>query len=164
MTTPTNPHLPGGQEPGYAPINPAGPVAPPQAPAPRRRWLPWAIVGGVALVLAIVAGILVAGGTFSDPPLVKARQACDPEKLGSRIDDGDRTLILDTKGEQDASGGAPLGLVACVMKELGSTAAVRSHVVETRALDGRQTDSWDGFTASWSYHPNTGISMVIEQD
>jgi hypothetical protein len=40
--------------------------------------------------------------------------------------------------------------------------AVREHMSQTRALDGRQTDSWEGFSASWSYHPDSGINLIVQ--
>ena len=27
---------------------------------------------------------------------------------------------------------------------------------------GRQTDSWESYEASWSYHPDNGLNIVIE--
>jgi len=33
----------------------------------------------------------------------------------------------------------------------------------TRALDGTQSDTWDGLQASWSYHPDSGINLLIEK-
>ena len=31
----------------------------------------------------------------------------------------------------------------------------------TRALDGRQTESWGKFRATWSYHPDSGLQLLI---
>lgn len=39
--------------------------------------------------------------------------------------------------------------------------SVKAHMFATRALDGRQTDTWPGFSASWSYHPDDGMDLVI---
>jgi len=38
---------------------------------------------------------------------------------------------------------------------------VSEAVWATRALDGRQEDSWPGYTAAWSYHPDSGLRMII---
>jgi hypothetical protein len=31
----------------------------------------------------------------------------------------------------------------------------------TSALNGRQEDSWQEFTASWTYHPDNGIDLIV---
>jgi hypothetical protein len=33
---------------------------------------------------------------------------------------------------------------------------------QTRALDGRQQDTWGGYTASWSYHPDSGMELIVQ--
>ena len=33
----------------------------------------------------------------------------------------------------------------------------------TRALDGRQQASWDGFEASWTYHPDNGLTLILRE-
>ena len=30
-----------------------------------------------------------------------------------------------------------------------------------RALDGQQTDEWDGISARWTYHPEDGLHLVL---
>lgn len=50
----------------------------------------------------------------------------------------------------------------CVLAELGAPSALQSKIGSTRALDGRQTDEWDGFAISWSYHPDDGANVLIE--
>jgi hypothetical protein len=32
---------------------------------------------------------------------------------------------------------------------------------KTRALDGRQTASWSFIEASWTYHPDNGLDVII---
>ena len=50
----------------------------------------------------------------------------------------------------------------CFLRQLGAPDAIEAAIGQTRALDGRQSDSWDGFDISWSYHPDSGASIVIE--
>lgn len=59
-------------------------------------------------------------------------------------------------GEQRERGSVLLGRV--VDAEVGVVARFGT----TRALDGQQTADWDGFTASWGYHPDTGLDVVVE--
>jgi hypothetical protein len=38
-----------------------------------------------------------------------------------------------------------------------------TEIDNTRALDGMQRDSWRKFKASWTYHPDDGLNIVIHQ-
>lgn len=38
---------------------------------------------------------------------------------------------------------------------------VQSRIASTRALDGVQEDSWDDYTAHWTYHPDDGVNITI---
>jgi hypothetical protein len=75
--------------------------------------------------------------------------------------DGGNTLIINASGDAIKSI-IDVQTVACVLDYLHTPAAVRAHISSTRALDGRQTDSWDGFTAAWTYHPDDGLDITIE--
>jgi hypothetical protein len=35
-------------------------------------------------------------------------------------------------------------------------------MMETRALDGRQEETWSGYAVSWSYHPDDGFNAIFE--
>ncbi|WP_269142641.1 hypothetical protein [Georgenia yuyongxinii] len=37
-------------------------------------------------------------------------------------------------------------------------------MTSTRALDGRQTAEWDGVVATWSFHPDDGLDVILELD
>lgn len=41
---------------------------------------------------------------------------------------------------------------------------ILSRIGTTRAMDGRQEGSWDGYVASWTDHPDDGLSILIEID
>ena len=77
------------------------------------------------------------------------------------VGDGGYTLSIDGEGEEDS--GADLSDIACVLFELEVSDAVVGRIDNTRALDGTQEGSWDNFFATWSYHPDSGLSMIIEE-
>ncbi len=83
---------------------------------------------------------------------------------GSSIADEGKTLIVDMMGEDDYTG-ASYGDVSCVVNDtdLAMPDYVVSAIESTRALDGRQSGEWDGFEAQWSYHPDSGLDLVIHQ-
>lgn len=82
---------------------------------------------------------------------------------GFRVGDGGNTLSIDSKGEEDASG-ADITDVVCILVALDVSDAVISRLESTRALDGRQEGSWEGYTATWGYHPDSGLDLVIETE
>lgn len=51
-----------------------------------------------------------------------------------------------------------------ILGELGFEDAVRRRMVETRALDGRQTAENDNFRASWTFHPDDGLQILFENN
>jgi hypothetical protein len=167
---------------GYAPEQyPAYPYAYGAPPPPRKksRKLP-IIIGAAVAGLVLVGGgvtalVMAAGSDTADQvaaaagmPVAAARSpfqdvqaSCDPSGSGTTIADNGKTLIIDSSGEEDLSG-ISYDALDCIMNAVHMSAAAQAHVGETRALDGRQQDSWDGFTASWTYHPDQGCDMVIQ--
>lgn len=99
-------------------------------------------------------------GTARMALLAKAVNACDTSRTGSAIADGGHTLTIDGSGKEDYEG-VSVPILECMLTQLAVPEAVKSHMVATRALDGRQTDEWGGFTASWSYHPDSGLDLII---
>ena len=79
------------------------------------------------------------------------------------LGDGGATITIDVKGNKDYSG-APYSAEACVLRHLGAPTSVTSHIEQTTAMDGRQTESWNGITIEWSYHPDRGPDMVVKLD
>jgi len=79
---------------------------------------------------------------------------------GAELGDAGESLTLDGAGDEDFTG-LPYSAVACVLNELEVPDATLNLVETTRALDGRQTASWDGFDATWSYHPDTGMNVTL---
>ena len=50
------------------------------------------------------------------------------------------------------------------LKELGFPNSILDKIGNTRALDGTLTAQGEKVTASWTYHPDDGLSLVIELD
>lgn len=76
--------------------------------------------------------------------------------------DNGRTLMIDHKGNEDP-GGATVDELACALALTGVPDAVLTRMDSTRAMDGVQHADWDGYTATWSYHPDTGLDVIIEE-
>lgn len=78
-----------------------------------------------------------------------------------KVEDGGRSLFLDMGGEDYGSGDLAYADVQCVLKELGTPESTLTAMGQTRALDGRQSDEWDGLEASWRYHPDDGLDVIV---
>ncbi|MGC0142113.1 hypothetical protein [Pseudactinotalea sp. Z1732] len=130
----------------------------------RRRWR---LIGllGIAVVVLVLAGTAY---WQSRPPAPTALEAAYErcgfeEDLGAQLADEGRTLLLQTAGEEN-----PLGMdyleVLCAFIALDVPTRVTTQIAATRALDGRVSDSWDVYTATWTYHPNSGLNLMITID
>ena len=129
----------------------------------RRRWVAITIPLGVAAV-ALLAGppIIHAVQEAMTPRFETAAEACELAPLLVVADKG-KTLTLTTAGESGVSY-TDIEDVACVLAKLEVPSYVVSHIDSTRALDGQQTDEWDGISARWTYHPEDGLHLVLRDD
>jgi hypothetical protein len=142
-------------------------TAPIPEPAPKKSAAKWVILAFAVLAVAITLVVVLAtrGGDASDDdhveyPLGGAVNICGTG--GGMVNgDGGRTLIMDTPGEDAASGDVPLADAFCVLGYLHVPDSVLQHIESTRALDGMQTASWDRYEARWTYHPDSGFDITI---
>jgi hypothetical protein len=115
-------------------------------------------LGVVTVTLAL---LVAAGPAFADGATVRnAAKKCHVKK---NLADHGRTITLDTVGEEDSGVGDDISDVACVLLALKAPTFVVTEIDNTRALDGMQRDHWRGFKASWTYHPDDGLNIVIHQ-
>lgn len=153
--------------PGVAP--PAGETSSPPLMIRRPWWIAPALAAMGLVTLASVtlaAWVLAHDPAAEEPPVTVgptlrvAHEAC-----GSRGDlsDADRTLYLDMKGEDIGSGALSWTTVECYLTELQAPEYIVRHMQSTRALDGRQSGSWETFEASWTYHPDDGLDILVRQ-
>jgi len=119
------------------------------------------VVGASVVALALsLGGPAAAGETAAGTAVFEAAyESCGPSE-GLDLVDGGTTLALDAQGEEDFTG-ASYETVDCVLGALEAPSRVTELMNSTRALDGRQTGTWDGITATWSYHPDTGLDLLL---
>ena len=142
------------------------PVSPTQAPLRKSRKPLFFGLGGLAI--GIAAGLMLgaAGGAVGSalaessaiPNAVEKCAAVDT--TGVDVMDKGKSLNLRTTGEE--SEGADFLTVGCVLTELNAPDSLTTRLGSTRALDGTQTGEWAGFTASWTYHPDNGLNIIVE--
>lgn len=166
---PVVPGLPDGQQ-----SPPADSASPPSLPTSKRRWWP-AVISGM-VVLLIGAGVAVFLLLRKDSPVTPLAQpvptTAGPTALRTayescgrvgEISDGDRTLFLDMRGEEAGSGVLSISDITCILGGLNTPSYVIHEMEQTRALDGRQSETWGDFEASWSYHPDDGLDVLIRE-
>lgn len=93
------------------------------------------------------------------PPLEAAKAACAPTAVSAKLGDEGSSLMLDGSGKDKA--GLTTERIACILTNIGTPDHVISRMDSTRALDGMQDAEWDGYTASWTYHPDNGLDVIL---
>lgn len=111
--------------------------------------------------------VRAAGGSIEEKPtkLEQAVADCDEMGLGSdyvTLGDEGRSLTADHQGDEDAAG-ASLEELVCVLAMSDVPDSVIAQMEQTRALDGMQSAEWDGLTATWTYHPDNGMDLILEE-
>ena len=53
--------------------------------------------------------------------------------------------------------------VVCVFVSVDMPDSVVARIDATLALDGMQSSEWDDYTATWTYHPDNGLFIVVEE-
>ncbi|THV22824.1 hypothetical protein [Glycomyces paridis] len=151
-----------------APEPPSGPppaaVTPPATTVRRDHRLVWTtVIAGAAFFLGLGVGLAVdrPGGGGSDPhALEAAKEECASGSSDVRIGDEGATLVIDRAGAEEMPG-ATLSQLDCLLGELDVPDSVVERIQNTRALDGYQEADFDGYTASWTFHPDDGLNLTI---
>jgi hypothetical protein len=78
-----------------------------------------------------------------------------------QVADEGTSIVID--GPSDESAGLTDAITGtfCVLEELEVPTFVTTQIENTTSLMGRQEASWDGIEASWSYHPDNGLDLVL---
>jgi hypothetical protein len=183
---------PSAAEPPPAPsVTPATPVTTATSVPPRRSRAPWVVT--VVALLAAAAFAFLWQSTSSDLDTAKgalaemtderdALQSAEDARVaeeeafpdvyeivtkhlsagGSGVDiSGDESYVsIDLTGSAlyDTSD------LGDALKELGFPNSILDRIGNTRALDGTLSADGEKVTASWTYHPDDGLSLVIERD
>lgn len=115
----------------------------------------------IALVVAGALAITLTGCVSSFDTFQKAYDSCGTPS-GVSVSDNGTTISVDTMGEEDYSG-ATYGDLVCIIGAVGTPTYVNDGIMSVRAMDGRQTQEFDGIVVSYSYHPNSGMDIVFHK-
>ena len=105
----------------------------------------------------------------SDTQLQAVYDDCTTE-LGSgtfagRVEDEGYTLVLPGVGQEEPLPDqiGAIDSLECILEGTSASTAVQERISATRALDGMQEASWGSFSAVWTYHPNNGLRLIVEE-
>ncbi|ALO65812.1 hypothetical protein AS189_04035 [Arthrobacter alpinus] len=137
----------------------------PAVPVKSRQHLYFGLGG---LSIGLVAGLLLAAGgaalgdaMASSNAIPAALEECSVvDATGVEVMDNGKSLNLRTSGED--STGTDVASVVCVLNELEAPESIFTKLESTRALDGTQSTEWSGYAASWTYHPDNGLNIIVE--
>ena len=190
MTEPIQPEAqPAGQN-AYAQVPPA-PSVPPQGAAPtpqygqqaypeqsayspyppvaaprkshKQLWLGIGVgfVAGILLSVTVAVAGAVGSSVTASSAISDAVKGCNAQSSsGISVGDNGQSVSIDTKGQKDSSG-ASITDTACILKKLNVPDSVVSEMDATNALQGRQSATWDNIDATWSYHPDSGLNLIL---
>ena len=116
-----------------------------------------------SLVLVVGAGIGVYYLRFTATNgLSNAVDACHPAPGAVRLSTDRSTLTMDAYGEGRNQVSTPILL--CILDELHAPRAMHERMNATRAIDGMQEEQWGPYRATWTYHPDQGLHVVISSN
>lgn len=117
------------------------------------------IVGTIAaLVVTAFVGFMLTSGTSLNDVGATCEIAEAPEVVA--VLDGGDSLAVAGGGQMDVATKA----TTCVLDELDAPESVRTKVFDTSAIQGRQSDSFDGWQVSWTYQPAAGLLLLVEKE
>lgn len=122
----------------------------------------------VAILAILVCAVVVVFFVMSKSPKhnfhnLKYLQYIE-DNDGCKLSEDGKTMVLDSNPD-DVEGydnSAILGSIKVFNEQLGIPDSVLEKMYATRALDGRQTETYGRITISWTYHPNSGLEVIYE--
>lgn len=166
------------------PAVPPMPSGMPGQPSQRKRRARWPWLVGVAAVIVLASAIAIPLSLTAAAEAAEREAAAEAAREAAAAEEARLAMFTDARTACGIGGmstvttldggealemwrvtkfdGPTYATMVCVLEELGAPASVEVAIGQTRALDGRQSDAWDGFEASWTYHPDNGASILIE--
>ncbi|MHA3725057.1 hypothetical protein ACXR2T_14410 [Leucobacter sp. HY1910] len=59
--------------------------------------------------------------------------------------------------------GASYDTVWCFLESQGAPESLDVKIGRTRSLDGTREQAWGDFLATWTYHPDAGLNLLVER-
>ena len=114
----------------------------------------------VAIVLVLGAAVALYYLRFTGAQnFSSALDTCHASGSYVRLAADKSSLTLQAENESGRGLSAPV--FRCVLDELDAPASMRQRMLLTRAIDGTQEEQWGLYRATWTYHPDQGLNVVI---
>lgn len=118
-------------------------------------------ISALLVVAAVVGGLFIARSTAASG-FGNAVDSCHARGLHARLASDETSLTLEAFSDSGDSLTTPI--FQCVLRKLGAPAAVRERMYATRAIDGTLEETWGSYRATWTYHPDQGLQVVISRE
>lgn len=109
----------------------------------------------------------------AEPLIQQAYHSCDLDdsvyNSYATLGDAGYTITMDGEPEDPTWAnilkvtGLPATYIACVLTAVSVPDSVVSQIDATRALDGMQKASWNNISATWTYHPDDGLQIIVTE-
>lgn len=123
----------------------------------------------VVVVISLIISLIWMGPAISGTSLfgsedfndmysdIKYESWCEIGSDGSWMEIDTNPYDIDDKFELDAA-----SKIKAINSDLGFASYVYEEMLETRSIDGRQSETSGDYTVSWSYHPDRGLEVMYK--
>jgi hypothetical protein len=116
----------------------------------------------IALLALAIAAIAALSGDDEDASMSLTEIAATIDSRHIDVADDGASLLIDGEGEE--SSGASIDEIVLTLGLLDTPSSVVTRMSSTRALDGMQDATWGDYAASWTYHPDNGLDIIVTVD
>lgn len=111
----------------------------------------------VSILALAVASLAISDYVDRPSKIDRAAQACG---FGLDTADAGHTLHMQTE-TVDPVNSMSAADFTCLAQNLQMPSRVSDEISRTTSLMGLQSDQWDGIKASWTYHPDNGLDLIL---
>ena len=137
-----------------------------ETPRAKRRWKLGLgmftlgfFAGIIATIVSVVALATLVGGETAQ--FATAVNDCEAAPFATVSSDGS-SMEMTTFGKKQP--GMSVRTLGCVLEKLDAPASLKQRMDTTRAIDGTREETWGSYRATWTYHPDQGLHVVISRE
>ena len=137
-----------------------------EPPRAKRRWklgLGMFTLGFFAGIIATIVSVVALAALMADGStnFASAVNTCQAFPYAQVSSDG-TSMEMTTSGKKEP--GMSVRTLGCLLEELDAPTSLKQRMESTRAIDGTQEENWGSYRATWTYHPDQGLHVVISRE